>query len=272
MIYALRERKFMRATHLAALLLIPGAASAGVYMETTHHDLLEPGKSSGKHKMWFDSGNFRAEDADARAIQIYKDKIVYIVEMDEKRYTTLDREGIERLSGQISEARKQMQARMANMPPEQRAMVEKMMGSMASSTAETPRVVKATARTESAAGQSCKVWEVTVDGKKEEELCVVAPSALPGGTEMMTTMRELGDLFKSFMQSLDKAGGNNAINDAWRDLQTVNGIPIITRMFDEGKATHEIRLTTVRSESVPASSFTVPAGFKQRTLDPRGGA
>lgn len=263
----------MRATHLVALLLIPSAASAGVYMETAHKDLIEPGKSSEKHKMWFDSGNFRAEDAGARAVQIYKDKVVYILEMDEKRYTTLDKEGVDRLSGQISEARKQMEARMADMSPEQRAMVEKMMGSMGGTISgpEPARTLKATSRTDSAAGQSCKVWEVTVDGRKEEELCVVAPSSLPGGAEMMSTMRELGDLFKGFMQSLGGAG-NNAINNAWRDLQAVNGIPIITRTFDNGKATHEIRLTTVRTESVPAASFTVPTGFKQRKLDPRGGA
>jgi hypothetical protein len=267
----------MRALHFAAaLLLVPGAASAGVYMETAHKDLSDSKAAAEKHKMWFDSGNFRAEDADAHAVQIYKDKTIYIVEMEEKRYTTLDKDSIESLSGQISEARKQMEARMKDMTPEQRAMVEKMMGSMgglgASPDAQPVRAIKATSRTESSAGQSCKIWEVTVGGQKQEELCVVAPGALPGGTEMMATMKELGELFKGFMDSLGGAGRRNAINDAWRDLQAVNGIPVITRTFESGKATQEIRVTTVRTEAVPASSFTVPAGFTQRKLDPRGGA
>ena len=264
----------MRAMHLLALLLIPGAASAGVYMETAHKDLTDAKSAGEKHKMWFDSGNFRAEDADARAVQIYKDKIIYIVEMDEKRYTTLDKASIQSLSGQIAEARKQMEARMQNMTPEQREMVEKMMGNMGGLGAKEPlaRSIKPTSRTETAAGQTCKVWEVTVNGAKEEELCVVAPGSLTGGTEMMATMKELGDLFRDFMDSLGGAGSRNTINDAWRDLQAVNGIPIITRTFENGKPSQEIRLMTVRSEAVPASQFAVPAGFKQKKLDPRGGA
>jgi hypothetical protein len=263
----------MRALHLLALLLLPSAASAGVYMETAHKDLTDTKSAAEKHKMWFDSGNFRAEDAEARAVQIYKDKIIYIVEMDEKRYTTLDKESIQSLSGQIAEARKQMEARMKDMTPEQREMVEKMMGSMGGVTKEAPaRSIKPTSRTESAAGQTCKVWEVTVGGAKEEELCVVAPGSLTGGAEMMATMKELGDLFRGFMDSLGGSGSRNAINDAWRDLQAVNGIPIITRTFENGKPSQEIRLTTVRAESVPASQFAVPAGFKQKKLDPRGGA
>lgn len=265
----------MRAMHLLALLLLPSAASAGVYMETSHKDLTDTKSAAEKHKMWFDSGNFRAEDAQAHAVQIYKDKVVYIVEMDEKRYTTLDKDSIQSLSGQIAEARKQMEARMKNMSPEQREMVEKMLGGMGGlgSAKEAPaRSVKATSRTDAAAGQTCKVWEVMVGEVKEEELCVVPPGSLPGGAEMMATMKELGELFKGFMDSLGGAGSRNAINDAWRDLQAVNGIPIITRTFENGKASQEIRLTAVRNETVPTSQFTVPAGFTQRKLDPRGGA
>jgi hypothetical protein len=262
----------MRALHFLALLLLPGAASAGVYMETAHKDLTNATSASEKHKMWFESGNFRAEDAEAHAVQIYKDKIIYIVEMDEKRYTTLDKDSIQSLSGQIAEARKQMEARMKNMSPEQREMVEKMMGGVGVTKEAPPRAIKATSRTESAAGQTCKVWEVTVAGVKEEEICVVPPGSLPGGTEMMSTMKELGELFKGFMDSLGGAGSRNAVNDAWRDLQAVNGIPIITRTFENGKASQEIRLTAVRNETVPTSQFTVPAGFTQRKIDPRGGA
>jgi hypothetical protein len=206
-------------------------------------------------------------------VQIYKDETIYILEPAEKRYTKLDKAGIERMSGQIAELRKQMEARMATMSPEQRAMVEQMMGGTVGAAAkEVERTVKPTSRTESAAGQTCKVWEVHASGKKEEELCVVAPGALPGGQEMMTTMRELGDLFKGLMQSLGGRDSNNAVSKAWQDLQAVNGIPVITRTFSSGKATNEFRLTSVRSESVPASSFTVPAGYSARTLSMGPGA
>ena len=42
---------------------------------------------------------------------------------------------------------------------------------------------------------------------------------------------------------------------------------LLTRDFSDGKATSEMRLTVVRKESVPGSSFEVPAGFTEKKLE-----
>lgn len=260
----------MRHILALAVLLLPTVASAGVYMETSQLDLENPKQTPGTHKMWFDGGKFRSQTGSGDAVQIYRDDTFYVLEMKDKRYTALDKQSLEKMSSTIAAAKKQMDARMANMSPEQRAMVEKMMGQagLGASAAATPppRTVKATSRSETAAGRTCKVWEVEVSGKKEQELCVVPAGALPGGPDMLATMRQLGKVFEGFVDSLGAKG--NVASDAWRDLQKLDGIPVITRTFNSaGKATDEIRLSAIREEAVAATQFQVPAGFTQRKLD-----
>jgi hypothetical protein len=143
-------------------------------------------------------------------------------------------------------------------------MMEKMMGQMGVGGSAAPkRVLKNTGRTESAGGIKCTVWEASEGGQKAEELCAAAPGAVPGGDDMLKTLREVGELFKGFAQNLNAAGTGES---AWRDLDTIKGVPIISRSFEGGKVTAENRLSAARKESVPASQFEIPAGYTEKKL------
>jgi hypothetical protein len=109
------------------------------------------------------------------------------------------------------------------------------------------------------------VWEATVDGKKEEELCAAKSGSFPGGDEVMNTLKEVGEMLKGFTEQMGKMSRNNA-TQPWRDLQTMNGIPIIQRDFENGKVTSETRLTAARKESVPGAQFEVPAGYTEKKM------
>jgi len=255
-------------------LLLPVAASAGVYLEITERDLDDAKDKPDVQKLWFEEGRMRAE-ADTDSVQIFKNQTFYILDTEDKTYTVMDKASVEKMGDQLSQVKKQMEARMADLPPEQRAQIEQMMGklggdSAAKAAAKPPakpkRTVTATSRTDKAAGQTCKVWEVIEDGVKEQELCVVAASALPGGDDVMKTLRELGSMFKSLAESMG-AGASSELTNTWRDLESLNGLPVITREFENGKVTQEARLTTIKNGSPPATAFEVPAGYKSRTLD-----
>jgi len=124
------------------------------------------------------------------------------------------------------------------------------------------RSVKNTGRTETVAGIKCTIWEATVAGQKEEELCAAPPSAIPGGDEIMKTFREISTMLSSFTESFGAAGDNQP----WHDMEKINGVPILTRDFSDGKAESEMRLTSVRKESVPGASFDVPTGYTEKKL------
>src|SRR5581483_11816976 len=100
---------------------------------------------------------------------------------------------VDQMAAKLADARKQMQAAMANMPPERRAMMEKMMGQLGGAGAAaadegSKRSLKNTGRTETVANIKCTVWEATVGKDKVEELCAAAPGSVPGGDEMMKTL------------------------------------------------------------------------------------
>jgi hypothetical protein len=255
---------------IVATTLTSSAAFAGAYLETSTS---QPGgkDASQVNKMWFDgSGRMRTENGGKGegAIAIFKDQAMYVLDPKSKSYRKIDKATIDQMSAKLAEARKKMEAAMAGMPPERRAMMEKMMGQMGGAAgaagAQAPkRVLKNTGRTESVAGIKCTVWEASVAGQKEEELCAAPASAVTGGDDMMKTLRQVGEMLKGFTQGF---GANSKADNAWRDMDTINGVPILTRDFEGGKVTSETRLNVARKEAVAAAQFDVPAGYTEKKI------
>jgi hypothetical protein len=261
-------------TALLAASTLSLAAHAGVYLESTDKSLGSTTEKPSVSKMWFDGGRMRTErtEADgANQIVVFKNQAMYMLEPKSKSYRVIDKATAERMGSQVADAKKKMEERMAAMPPEQRQKMQEMMakmgaqgGAMAGLAGTKPpeRSVKNSGRTETVAGIKCTIWEATVEGKKEEELCAASPSAVPGGDEIMKTFREISTMLKSFTESFGAAGDDQP----WHDMEKINGVPILTREFSDGKAQSEMRLTAVRKESVAGASFEVPAGYTEKKL------
>ena len=191
-----------------------------------------------------------------------------------KSYRTIDQATVDQLGDRMAEARKKMDAQLAGMAPERRAMVEKMMGQMGGGRtgagppggAAPKRVLKNTGRSETVAGIPCLVWEASVDGKKDEELCAAKPGSIPGGDEVMKTLKEVGEMLKGFTQGVGALKRNGA-SEPWKDLETIKGVPILARDFENGKVTSETRLLVARKESVAGAQFEVPAGYTEKKVN-----
>jgi hypothetical protein len=262
----------MRTLVLLSLAFASTTASAGVYLESSEIELgVKPPPAPEVSKIWFDGGRMRSTDSDGDGA-IFKDQKIYALDAEDKNFTVVDKAAMDRMGGQLAEARKQMEAQMANMPPERRAMMEQMMSQMgggAPGKKAVKRDVTATGRTETVGGFRCSVWEIAINGVKDHEVCAAAPGSLPGGTEMLKTMREMGEMLKGLTEGLGQMAQSAATN-TWADLAKINGIPILTREFENGKATSETRVSVIRSESVPASTFEVPKGYKERKMPTMG--
>lgn len=260
----------MRTISCGVLLFVSGVASAGVIMEMTDKDLMDPEAKPDVQKLWFENGRFRVDSIENGSLTtsvIFRDQTMYAIDHGEKSYTVVDKATMDRMATQLADMRKKMEAQMAGMPPERRAMVEEMMKDQGlASTEDEPqskRSVKSTGRSASVAGRACRVWEVAQDSVKREELCVVAPASLPSGRELMNAMREMTQMSRDFVEKL---GGGDAMDDAWSDLEQINGIPILTLNFEDGKAVDETRLTGVREEGIGTAAFEVPKGFRQEKI------
>jgi hypothetical protein len=260
---------------LAALLAGPAlcaTAQAGVYLESVDKKL-DGSQAPTTSKLWFDDGRMRTEGRNEQQVVLFKDQTLYTLDSKTKSYLAIDKATAERMGAQAAAMKKQMEARMAAMSPEQRKRMEEMMAkvgkgagaAMLPGAKEPQRVLKNSGRTETVAGIKCTVWEVFEDGAKDQEMCAAPAGSLPGGDEVVKTFRAIGEAMKSFTANLGNSGSELS-NRPWRDMETIHGVPILTRQFDDGKATSEMRLTVVRKESVPAASFEIPAGYTRKTL------
>ncbi len=249
-----------------------GATSlAGSVMEMTEHDLQDPKAKPTTQIIAVQDGRLRIEEAGDKEFTIFRDETIYHVDTGDRTYTKIDRAQMEQLGGQLASARKQMEEQMAKMSPEQRQMMEQAMGRLglggaAGGGAKTaPAIVtRDTGRSENVSGYSCRLWEVSVGGRRENELCVTPPGAVPGGADMYKAMLQMGDIAKRFTQDLGAAGLGQAV---WGELSKINGLPILMRDYDDaGKPDTEMRLSSAKSQSLPASRFEVPAGYKENKL------
>jgi hypothetical protein len=240
-----RKAGFIALTIAAA---IPISAFAGTYLESTAANKMSPQAPPRAMKMWVGDGRVRIEMMDGQQVQIFKDKAFYMLNVAAKSYSKLDKASLEALT------RKNNESIQAMLPPDQRGKAKQ------SSTPKVERTVKPTGRTESSAlGQPCKVWEVLVNGNKTQELCVVEVSTIANGKEMIATMQQVTDAFKG-------TPAGTGMMEVWQDVKTMNGFPVITRMYMNGKLFQEVKTTAVRAAATPDSLFVIPAGFKEQAL------
>jgi hypothetical protein len=225
-------------------------ASAGTYVESVVTNHFAPQAPPQPMKMWVDgAGKFRLETQKGEQVQIFRDKAFYTLNTATKRYTKTDQASLDAALKKASQATADLRALL---PPDQRDKAK----SPPAAPPAMERTVKPTTRTETAAGQSCKVWEVYMNNNKVRELCVVEIGKLPYGKDLLSTMQQVNDAFKNSPGSME----------AWADVQKMNGFPVITRMYLNGKLFQEVKTTAIRSEKTTDSQFAIPAGFQEQQM------
>jgi hypothetical protein len=229
-------RRAARTLAGATALCLCAHAHAGVYVEASRADLQSPLQAPQTQKMWFDDGKFRLENERGDAVQIYEDGMLYLVEPHLGHAGALESAGRVMRSESLTEA---------------------------TVTAAADRRVSETARQETVGDLRCRIWEVSAGGMKVGELCIAAPGSLPGGEQLLPTMRQLSEFADRCAQSTERAARESVIA-LWTSLGATNGIPLLARSFLDGQPLVEVRLTAVRADSVPVTAFELPAGGRHR--------
>lgn len=269
------------ATLAAAGLLALGwlaGAQAGVLMNSQASTPGNPQAKPTTLTYSFQDGAMRVEthnaDGSTKDITLFRDQALYRLDPVNKTYMRFDKAQMTAMGDKMAQARQQMEARLQSMPPEQRAMVQQAMsrmgGGATDSSASAPDfTVKDLGKTDTIGGVKCAMWEVLENGQKKSELCAAAPAALPGGAEVLQTMQQLSEMSRTMMASLRQAPAASANRDSqnyWPQLQKIGGVPILSRSFDSsGKVETEMRLLDIKSQSLGAALFNVPADYKDRT-------
>src|SRR6185295_14383312 len=111
-----------------------------------------------------------------------------------------------------------------------------------------------TTRTERAGGYSCQVWEGKRAGVKVSEVCATT-STVAGSADVINAMKSLKAMTDELMESLDSFSMQSSANEEWEALGKIEGFPVITRTYSNGKPESETALKSARNGAVPASEF-----------------
>jgi hypothetical protein len=249
-------------------------AHAGIFVETVRHDRVS-GAVQSDDKMFVQNGLARMEGSKGGEYTIFKEDGVYHVNATDRSYRVMDKAAMDQMAAKMNDATARMKAQMANMPPERRAMMEKMMSQMngqGGGGGMKKPVYDAvdTGKSESSNGRSCRIWNVTRNGELKEQYCVVPKGSMPGMEEFLVFARKMSGFMEQMSGPMHNVG-SGFMQQQIAVLEKINGVPIITRHFSGGKPDNEETVVkTWESRSLPASTFDVPAGYTRKDFMNRG--
>ena len=137
------------------LLGMAGTANAGVVFRIEVQDLFAGGQVEIT-EIKIDGNRMRTDSGGSNPttmIFLGESDEMYMIDHTEKTYIVMDRETVEAMANRMSEAMQQMEAAMAQVPPEQREMMERMMkgrmGNLQSTAPHVEPVVRSLGESES---------------------------------------------------------------------------------------------------------------------------
>jgi hypothetical protein len=234
------------------------AAHAGVVVTSVQKDLADP-KQSFTFKLYVDKGKARMETSispDNSYIYRADKSVIWLVDGRAKTYTEVTEKDIEAMANTM----KMMQEQMANLPPEQRAMMEKMMPGIGSA----PKMTFKKGATGKAGNFACTNYEMFRDGKKFAEACYADPKMIGFAEEDFKTLRSLAKPVEKFAKDFAALFPQPEVAGA------PEGVPVKTIVFQEGRPQSETVVQEVKKESLEGSLYDLPKGYAKQALQMPG--
>jgi hypothetical protein len=261
---------------VCAGVFVAGQALAGVVVTATETDLTD--NKASATTIYLDQDRMKV--ADGERVMIFRGdlKRMWTLNAKDHSYIEITPDSMKQMQDRLAGVRAQMDARLAQLPPEQRARIEAMMkssgggpaglggppGAGAPAAAEKIAYVKAGV-SKTVGAWRCDVYSKTVNGTKEEDLCIapVTTVGLNGGD--FQAMKGFADMMGAMTQQ--NARGNEYFSfDAMSKAIGFQGIPVETVFYTGGKAERKNALSKVDRTAIPGNAFELPAGYKKQEI------
>ena len=248
---------------------------AGVVVETVSKDLLS-NQESPVNKIYVQDGRMRMEpdqqNQDEKTTVIFQGEALLILNHKDKTYFRMDEKSMTRMSAQINSAMKQMEERMATLPPEQRAMMEKMMkekmpGQMMQGMGSQPPPRRIRLEGNDQVGDySCQKYVVYRGQEKTQEICAAPVDQIGDIAEAIDTFRSMTRFSEKMLEPLKQSPVAGMVDSPFQTLNEIEGFPVLTRSFKNGQAVTEVLLKSAIRQSLSDDLFSAPADY--RKVDP----
>ena len=194
-----------------------------------------------------------------------------IVDHDRKGYFVMDQQTMSGMANQMNQAMQQMQAQLKNLPPERRAMIAKMMKSRGSvgvqaQPPQPPAEVTRTSKRDTVNGYPCVKYEVTRGGQKVRELWVTDWDNVEGGDEAVGAMVAMAKFGEELLSAVSGSVPFKLPESPFAEIDKMNGFPVSTKSFDNGRLSHETTLRSSRRQAIDPAAFEPPPGYKRQTM------
>jgi hypothetical protein len=172
---------------------------------------------------------------------------------------------------------KQMQEALAQVPPAQREMMERMMKKkMAADPNYKPPSspeVQSLGESGSVNGIACEWKAVLRDDALSEKACVCDQSEIAGGEEMVALAQDMRDFAAGLRKLANSASnlkmfGGGTMGEMTATMTAeLGGFPLISEHYDDkGKLMRRSTFQSAADVSVSAEEFTPPKGYKRQTM------
>lgn len=242
----------MRIVALASLLCVSFAAAEDLTIVST---VTRNGEPAGSQTNYLSEGRVRMAQADGQEFMLdNKTGNMTMIDGKKKEYSVITPEDLQAIMAKMAEQSKKMEEQMKNMPPQAKALMEKMGGGGSTTVAKTGPARKI-------AGYSCETWTLSFGEMAKSEQCLTSELAVP--TQAWTRYKDFAEQMQGMLRSM---GGRGAGFQGLKEkLGAMQGYPLATTTtakFMGKSSTTTSEVTEVKKGPIPDSAFEIPAGFK----------
>jgi len=246
-----------------ALALASLPAAAGVVIQQEQR---EPGGETPlvQTTMYIDAGRLRIEVRSAEGehtITIFDEskQVLWVIDRVAGTYYEMTAAKMAEMKKRMDEARKTMEAQLAQMPPERRKMIEEMMKQQMGGASD--MTVREMGRGEKIGSFTCIHYEQLAGGKRSGEVWTASPDQLQLAEAEYKTFQALGRFLEPLGQS---APGGAGFVPASRYIE---GFPVRSLTYDGGQAVAEEKVTRAERRALEPGLFTLPPGLEKTEMD-----
>jgi hypothetical protein len=207
-------------------------------------------------------GHVRMESGDEGNVSLLYDAATHgitVLDHDDKRYMHLDAQTAAAASEAASDAMRQLEERLANLPPDQREAVRKLVPKVEGMSAKVPDVqAERTGETDTVNDTACDLVQVTMDGRPVGEACIASRGIALSDADQQTLRTMFDDMSRMASSVLGRGASTG------RQFAALGGVPLRWREADTGRVT-----TTLidSSAKIDAAIFEIPAGYAEQRIE-----
>jgi hypothetical protein len=260
----------IRGLALCVLVVLSGRVSAGVVVEMVTGDAEGAGQVDA---IYAEDGMLRMDPhqdgGNDDGTVLFRDDTLWVIDHQEKRCHRIDEAGMKKVGEQLGAAMKMMESQMAQVPPEQREMMQKMMAEQMPGMAgalggETPERRVEKGAVDQVGSYACTSYAMYSDDRKVWEVCSASESELGGDAkEVIEAARRMSQFAQQLRDAMGESPFADMVDTPFQAMDEIGGFPVRIRSYNaEGVIEGESSLKSITPEELDDDLFAVPDGYE----------